>query len=348
MTAKDDIVIRKTILHILDTTHGQCILSDHMLDPGPDLYEFIRSHIFKIISSDDTKECEFNPDTSPVYSLLEEWDEADEESFINTSQAVAKLLYRAMTEGSDIPPADLLFASFQAEGTKFLALLKMNYRESYTHELSGVAGSDEEGSDATTMARIRKTSTLLPNASTRIPEAVIINLTDLHIRLLEKQYEINGEKTFYLSERFLVCHTNLPAKKKVNILTKVINSICNMYDDADPKAKLDTKSALQKEVRDSQSFDVEQIGAALFGTSPEKKAAYDEKMEEYDLQFDRFTPVNESTTKKLDKQIIVTDNGIEISIPMDVYNKLANVEVTTDVTGKSTIIIRNIDNLIVK
>ena len=30
------------------------------------------------------------------------------------------------------------------------------------------------------------------------------------------------------------------------------------------------------------------------------------------------------------------------------YNKLANFEVQTDVTGKSTIIIRNIDNLVLK
>ncbi|MBR0409790.1 MAG: nucleoid-associated protein [Eubacterium sp.] len=343
MTAKDDIVIRRTILHILDSIHGQCILSDHLLDPGPDLYEFIRTHIYKILSSDDTKDCVFNPETSPVYSLLADWNETEEDSFIKTSQAIATRLYQAMAAGSDIPPADLLFASFQAEGTIYLALLKMNYRESYTHELTGM-----EGSDATTMARIRKTSALLPNASTRIPEAAIINMTDLHIRLLEKRYEINGEKTFYLSEHFLVCNTSLPAKKKLNILTKVINNICNKYDDADLKTKLDTKSALQKEFTDHQSFDVEQIGTALFGNSPEKKAAYDEKMEEYDLQYDRFTPVNESTTKKLSKQVMITDNGIEISIPMDVYNKLANVEVTTDVTGKSTIIIRNIDNLILK
>ena len=52
--------------------------------------------------------------------------------------------------------------------------------------------------------------------------------------------------------------------------------------------------------------------------------------------------------KKLEKQVMVTDSGIEISIPMETYNKLANFEVQTDVTGKSTIIIRNIDNLVLK
>ena len=375
MIAKDDIVIRKAILHILDTVHGDCILSNTLLDPGPDLYEFIRNHIYKIVISDDTKDCEFNPETSPVYSVLAAWDESDEEFFISTSQVIAEKLYTAMAQGLDIPAADLLFVTFQAEGVIYLALLKMNYKESYTHEISvsdipdddlsdadisadtdidsgtdissGIA-SKREPATAEVHADIVKSRALLPASSTRIPEAIVINLDDLHIKLLEKRYEVNGEKVFYLSENFLVCHTSLPPKKKLNILTRVINTTSNKYDGADLKTKMDTKSALQKEYVDRQSFDVEEIGNRLFGNSPEKKSEFDEKMEQYDLQFDNFTVTNESTVKKLEKQIMVTDSGIEISIPMETYNKLANLEVQTDVTGKTTIIIKNIDNLILK
>ena len=376
MIAKDDIVIRKAILHILDTNRGQCILSNTLLNPGPDLHDFIRNHIYKIVSSDDTKNCEFDPEYSPIYSILETWDESDETSFIETSQAIANKLYVAMGEGLDIPAADLLFVTFQAEGIIYLALLKMNYKESYTHEItvdssyeshniqnnpsSSQANSykdineDEDATEnedidnAVINTEIIKTHSLLPSATSRIPEAVIINLSDYHIKLLEKRYEINGEKAYYLSENFLVCRTTIPPKKKLNILTRVINNISNKYDGADLKTKMDTKSALQKEYVDRKSFDVEEIGNKLFGKNPEKKSEFDEKMEQYDLQYDNFTVTNESTVKKLEKQVMVTDSGIEISIPMETYNKLANFEVQTDVTGKSTIIIRNIDNLVLK
>lgn len=376
MIAKDDIVIRKAILHILDTNRGQCILSNTLLNPGPDLHDFIRNHIYKIVSSDDTKNCEFDPEYSPIYSILETWDESDETSFIETSQAIANKLYVAMGEGLDIPAADLLFVTFQAEGIIYLALLKMNYKESYTHEItvdssyeshniqnnpsSSQANSykdinkDEDVTEnkdidnAVINTEIIKTHSLLPSATSRIPEAVIINLSDYHIKLLEKRYEINGEKAYYLSENFLVCRTTIPPKKKLNILTRVINNISNKYDGADLKTKMDTKSALQKEYVDRKSFDVEEIGNKLFGKNPEKKSEFDEKMEQYDLQYDNFTVTNESTVKKLEKQVMVTDSGIEISIPMETYNKLANFEVQTDVTGKSTIIIRNIDNLVLK
>lgn len=379
MIAKDDIVIRKAILHILDTNRGECVLSNTILNPGPDLHDFIRNHIYKIVSSDDTKNCEFDPEYSPIYSILETWDESDETSFIETSQAIANKLYIAMGEGLDIPAADLLFVTFQAEGTIYLALLKMNYKESYTHEvtidspydlhhatLSSIDSTSLESvqhnnigeventtedtvpDDPIINTEIIKTHSLLPSATSRIPEAIIINLSDYHIKLLEKRYEINGEKAYYLSENFLVCRTSIPPKKKLNILTRVINNISNKYDGADLKTKMDTKSALQKEYVDRKSFDVEEIGNKLFGKSPEKKSEFDEKMEQYDLQYDNFTVTNESTVKKLEKQVMVTDSGIEISIPMETYNKLANFEVQTDVTGKSTIIIRNIDNLILK
>lgn len=379
MIAKDDIVIRKAILHILDTNRGECVLSNTILNPGPDLHDFIRNHIYKIISSDDTKNCEFDPEYSPIYSILETWDESDETSFIETSQAIANKLYIAMGEGLDIPAADLLFVTFQAEGTIYLALLKMNYKESYTHEVTidspyELHRTDLNSADNTSLDSVQhdnidevenpsedavlddpiinteiiKTHSLLPSATSRIPEAIIINLSDYHIKLLEKRYEINGEKAYYLSENFLVCRTSIPPKKKLNILTRVINNISNKYDGADLKTKMDTKSALQKEYVDRKSFDVEEIGNKLFGKSPEKKSEFDEKMEQYDLQYDNFTVTNESTVKKLEKQVMVTDSGIEISIPMETYNKLANFEVQTDVTGKSTIIIRNIDNLILK
>ena len=82
-----------------------------------------------------------------------------------------------MGEGLDIPAADLLFVTFQAEGIIYLALLKMNYKESYTHEITEIPDNPVINTD------IIKTHSLLPSATSRIPEAVVINLSDYHIKL---------------------------------------------------------------------------------------------------------------------------------------------------------------------
>ena len=68
---KDDIIIRKGILHILDSHTGYLGLSSQLLEMGPDLMEFVRGHIFKIMESDDAKRCQFDGSVSPVLSLLE-------------------------------------------------------------------------------------------------------------------------------------------------------------------------------------------------------------------------------------------------------------------------------------
>lgn len=192
MITRDDIVIRKAILHILDTDRGDCILSSALLNPGPEMHDFIRNHIYKIVSSDDTKNCVFDSEFSPIYAILESWDESNDASFIETSQTIANKLYVAMGEGLDIPAADLLFVTFQIEGTIYLALLKMNYKRNYNHD------SICKG-DYTYVGLLRGRS--LISATSRVPEAAIINLSDYSIKLLEKRYEVNGGYEFFKNEK---------------------------------------------------------------------------------------------------------------------------------------------------
>ncbi len=82
---RDEIIIRNAIVHILDSTIGMPVLSDHFLDLGPDLNEFLRSHIYKIVSSDDMKSCIFNKEESFVYQCLENF---NEESMVTVSQEI--------------------------------------------------------------------------------------------------------------------------------------------------------------------------------------------------------------------------------------------------------------------
>ena len=67
---------------------------------------------------------------------------------------------------------------------------------------------------------------VMPTDSAKLTEAVIIDLTEYKVRLVEKKYEmLNGDKINYLSERFLQCYADLAPKKKFQILNKVINDI---------------------------------------------------------------------------------------------------------------------------
>ena len=56
---KEDIRIKKVIVHILDSTIGMPVLSDCELEYGSEFAEFLKEHIARISSGDDGKSCRF-------------------------------------------------------------------------------------------------------------------------------------------------------------------------------------------------------------------------------------------------------------------------------------------------
>nr|WP_300308705.1 nucleoid-associated protein [uncultured Anaerostipes sp.] len=334
---RDDIIIRKGILHILDSNNGYLGLSGTLLDMGPDLMEFVRGHIFKILESDDTKKCQFDGSVSPVLSLLETMEEGDDESFIEATRVLAENLFDIMCDSVTIPAADLLCVTFQMNSIIYLALLKMNYKMTYVHR--------QDENEANDIVRQR----VMPTDSAKLTEAVIVDLTEYKVQLVEKKYEmLNGDKINYLSERFLQCYADMAPKKKFQILNKVITDINNRYPEEGVDKRLEAKSRLREEFEENQAFKVSEIGDRLFGDHQDKKREFDEKIERYDMQYDTFTVAKENTVRKLGYQMIETDTGIEIKIPMEEYDRKQNVEIIEEPGGGSTIIIKNIEQVKIK
>lgn len=56
---KEEIRIKKVIVHILDSTVGLPVLSDKEIEFGSDFADFLKEHIYKVASCDDCKPCRF-------------------------------------------------------------------------------------------------------------------------------------------------------------------------------------------------------------------------------------------------------------------------------------------------
>lgn len=334
---RDDIIIRKGIIHILDSHNGYLGLSNDLLDMGPDLMEFIRGHIFKILDSDDTKKCQFDGSLSPIPALLEDMQEKEDDSFIAVSRVLAESLFDIMCDSVTIPAADLIVVSFQLHSVVYLALLKMNYKDTYIHK--------EEENEVNDIVKQR----IMPMGGAKLTEAVIVDLLEYKVQLMEKKFEmLTGDKINYISERFLKCHADLAPKKKFQILNKTITAINNRYNGTGLKDRIDIKSKLREEFAEKNEFRVNEIGDRIFGDSPEKKQEFDDRMERYDMQYDKFTVGKENTVKGLEYITIETDAGIEIKIPIEEYITKENVEIVEEPGGGSTVIIRNLEQATVK
>lgn len=331
---RDEIIIRSAIMHILDSNIGMPVLSDVLLEGGPDLNDFIRSHIYKIASGDDSKTCQFNTEESFVYGLLKEY---SEENLIPFSQEISKYLYTIMSQNIDIPSADFIVVSYQYASQVYLAFLKLNYKETLVHYTDGSQGFNQN--------QIVKQTATLPSSGTKLSEAVLICLENFEIRLMEKKYEINGTKTNYLSKLFLQCHADLSPKTKLNIVTKAVEQINQKYFEEDFDRQLAAKSIIQNEIAEQGALSIPVITEKIYGEQPEIKEEFTEKLEKYHLHQEEIKPQSTQTIKKLEKQFLTTDCGIEINIPMEEYNNPQNIEFITNVDGTISVLIKNINHI---
>lgn len=333
---KDDIRIKQVIVHILDGTVGMAVLSDTQVDFGSEFAEFLREHIFKIVSGDDCKYCEFYKNESEIYQMLQEY---KDENFIEVSKRIAEQLYDIMNSNIDIPSADLMVVRFKAADEEYLALLKMNFKSSYTHRTI----PEEEGN----RNEIVRYKAVLPSETQRLSEAAIISLQDYKVTLLEKKYEVNGEKTDYFSYLFLKCASHLSHKSKLSIVTKAVEHVQKEHYDESTQfeAHMRAKSIIQEELNEKGGFQVEELAEKIFEAEPVLKVAFQDKIEKYDMVKEEIMPNSETTVRKYQKQHLLTDTGIEIKIPMEQYKNPKSVEFITNQDGTISVLIKNIGHL---
>lgn len=322
-------------MHILDSTVGMPVLSDELLMLTPDLNDFLRNHIFKVISGDELKTCVFDEENSEVYGLIREF---TEENMVETTKKLAELLYGIMNANAAILPADVFFVTYQTESERHLAILKMNYKEVYMHYTSL---NEEDGN----INDVMKQCCALPGSGGRLSEAVTISLAENTVQLIEKKAEINGVKVNYLSEIFLQCHAKMSQKTKLDIVTKEVDRINKKYFEDDFEKKMEAKSVIHNTYAEQGALVPEKIGEELFGDIPEIKEEFVEKLEKYKLPKEEITVKSEKTTKKFEKQFLTTDSGIEINIPMEEYNNKQHVEFITNPDGTISVLIKNISKI---
>ena len=334
---KEEIRIKKAIVHILDSTVGMPVLSDGELEFGSEFADFLKEHIARVFSGDDGKSCRFYKEESEVYRMLAQY---SDDFFVDASKDMAEFLYSIMNSNIDIPPADLIVVRFRYGETEYLGLLKMNYKSLYTHRTMAL----EEGGNTNEIIRHKS---ILPPESQRLSEAAIIKLDDLSVQVVEKKYEVNGEKTDYFSYLFLKCSSHMSQKSKLSIVTKAVEAVQKEgYGEAGQyEAQMRAKSIIQEELEEKGGFVVEEIAERIFEEKPELKTAFQDKMEKYNMVKEEVLPQSETTTRKYQKQHLFTDTGIEIKIPMEQYKDPGSVEFITNEDGTVSVLIKNIGHL---
>ena len=103
----DDIIFRKAVIHLLNVELGKFAPAQDLFMMQPDVIELVRKQVCYLFNSDELKAADWNT-KEPVFQKLEQMNEKDDKSFIQTSAYLADRLFDIMCDSVEIPSAALI------------------------------------------------------------------------------------------------------------------------------------------------------------------------------------------------------------------------------------------------
>ena len=326
-----EIIIHQAILHVLDTTLDAPVLSGGGMELTAEKTAYLQNHIEKLLASDEIRQCRPLPDSAFRNELEHNQD------FIDLSCRIAGVLFDYMHAQTTIPGADLAVVDFTRDGAPWLGILKLNYKNGYTHYTETVEGAPVNS--------IIQQRACLPTQSGKVEEGALVNLTDYSMRLLEKKYDIDGHKEFYLSSVVFQYTQAEPEKKKLQAIQEAAaQAMKDAYED-EPHADAQVAMLIANQAADNDNqVSVEQVRQQLAEEYPLAAVPFDDYVEKSEVLEEAAAPVTVTPARirRMESRSIRTANGIEVKIPTELLNSDSELEFLHDPDGSVSLLIKNV------
>ena len=326
-----EIIIHQAILHVLDTTLDAPVLSGSGMEMTAEKTAYLQNHIEKLLASDEICQCRPLPDSAFRNELEHNGD------FVDLSCRIAGVLFDYMHAHTTIPGADLAVVDFTRDGEPWLGILKLNYKNGYTHYTETVEGAPVNS--------IIQQRACLPTQSGKVEEGALVNLTDYSMRLLEKKYDIDGHKEFYLSSVVFQYTQAEPEKKKLQAIQEAAaQAVKDAYED-EPHADAQVAMLIANQAADNDNqVSVEQVRQQLAEEYPLAAVPFDDYVEKSEVLEEAAAPVTVTPARirRMESRSIRTANGIEVKIPTELLNSDSELEFLHDPDGSVSLLIKNV------
>ena len=326
-----EIIIHQAILHVLDTTLDAPVLSGGGMELTAEKTAYLQNHIEKLLASDEIRQCRPLPDSAFRNELEHNQD------FIDLSCRIAGVLFDYMHAHTTIPGADLAVVDFTRDGAPWLGILKLNYKNGYTHYTETVEGAPVNS--------IIQQRACLPTQSGKVEEGALVNLTDYSMRLLEKKYDVDGHKEFYLSSVVFQYTQAEPEKKKLQAIQEAAaQAVKDAYED-EPHADAQVAMLIANQAADNDNqVSVEQVRQQLAEEYPLAAVPFDDYVEKSEVLEEAAAPVTVTPARirRMESRSIRTANGIAVKIPTELLNSDSELEFLHDPDGSVSLLIKNV------
>ncbi|MEG0799445.1 MAG: nucleoid-associated protein [Clostridium sp.] len=321
------IAFKNTIVHILDLSAGHHILSARNLLLEDEIEAFITKHINNLFENNEVSKATFKEDSDVLQTISPYSDE----KFHEISCSLADKFFNYMTNYDLIPSGDLIVSSFERNGENFLAIIKLNYKEEFTHHI--------ENNDLGGTAQIIKHKSIF--SSKKIDEAVIINIDTFDVWLLDK----SKEKYLPL---LLDIENHLSVKEKLAVVEQITNEVIEQHFANPIEAITTLKSNIAESIFESSSVPITEVIKETFKEYEQVCEECMTKIEECGFKDETITLSNPKEAKKYSSHKLKTNTGIEIKLPTDMIQNPNFIEFINNPDGTISIMIKNVGQIINK
>ena len=277
-----------------------------------------------------------------------------ERDFVGLSQQIGEFIVGELSRMEKTPSTDLLVvdfegdadqtvremtdeeaeAAYKARGPRYFAIILLESRQAYMHEV----GSNDFGDTATTIARHHA---ILPNPSQKVASFALISADDMAVWFVDKEREIAGEKRWIIPDGLLQCSMEASSREVLEAVTTVVEEVAEEFGANTAVALSRAKAYVAVNAEESDEVDARELGREVFADQPRVAERFDRAVEEGALP--ERVVVEKAVAKRVTKSHkIRTDTGIELTFPAEYGENSDFIEFFSTPDGRIEIALKNI------
>lgn len=322
---------------MLDLEHSKVIYSDTFINLVEGTTEYYDKKIEKCLENTGIKELVVGSQhhlLQAARKMLE-----SDETFKEESIKITQDLFNLCTKIEEMPNANLMFVELKVDGKKYILIIKLNYK---TMPMSLIEEVDGKQSIRFVNQQI------LPNKTTAVEEAIIINVEDSILSIIEKRFMIDGKPGYYLNEQYIKGEPKLTDKQKMSIVNKVVKKVDSQYNviDGDPLPVV--KKELVDLVMEHRPVKPLELAKKVMGDDYNASEEVETIMKDLGIEEDDEIVNVPISLDRMSRCKLVLDDDRIIELNVEDYLDGIDIEKEIDENGKTKIILKNIQDIVVK
>ena len=320
------IEIDRIFLCSIDSAKAFVEYNEYTIDPDGEIFQYILQLFARNYDNTDAKKCFFKLD-SFIASILPE-DATGFDAFVDV---IADEIHTLMQDAVDLPSGSGIFVWATVEEQPVIAFFKLNFQK----RLACVV---DDGT-----VEFKQRGHLLPTQTQKEYDYFYINIMEHKTWMTDMICHVDNESVNYMAEKILKISLVKSEKEAVKQLQDtVIDTIKECYKEEAPKKVFEYRQSVVDEAEDFGNITPKRIAEVVFADNEEAKAVYQEKLEEREIPKEKPVEVSNKTKRSLKKkQKIVTENGIEILVPIEFLEDKSIFDYKQDSQGGISILIKD-------